>query len=298
MSTERNFNDFYLGDNVYELADGLIPEIAERADIRLGSEPNSGDLGNLVDKLGPKEVLRHNPEVIGIDRETAVGFVLRSGVQIGMNRSLWALNDCAYGEGEAIVVTGAVANWQDRVGETIREFDITLPVYYPAGKRVMNTDTELSNPNVERMHRAFQKYPTEAQYASSIVVPSIIFKETPPFRSGYTVLPESYETQDGDELAVQFFDRNKHLLDQRLVFVRVANAGVQLAVQMRKAAQALSPDFDADPDRPQVFIVTDSFPISETEERDKQPTHYQKASTALRQVAVTAKMLHEAAGGE
>ncbi len=37
-ATARNFNDFYLGDNVYELANGLIPELIERAGLPLTDE--------------------------------------------------------------------------------------------------------------------------------------------------------------------------------------------------------------------------------------------------------------------
>src|SRR2546423_663215 len=86
---KRNFNDFHLGDNVYELADGLVPEVAERVDIELGSEPNSPALERLVAKLGSNPDLRSNPEPANIDRRTAIEFAYRSGLPSLMSRSLW-----------------------------------------------------------------------------------------------------------------------------------------------------------------------------------------------------------------
>jgi hypothetical protein len=333
-AAERDFSNFYLGDNVYELADGLILEVAERLDVELGAEPNSADLWDLVGKIGPNKVLRQNEELEAIDRETAVDLVERSGVQASLNRSLWTPQQPAIheklwipGTGEdrepffpepqtgihvdALVSTGSVANWYDRTTgllhrppayvkvpfrtdasepTTPEQSNTTssnpfhdLPQYVAAGNRVMDTATEVGNVHIKAIRQRFGRYPTEAEYAG--------------MRSR-GALVTGYPMAKADELAAMFFEDNPHLLEESLAFVRVANAGVQLAVQFRKAAQARSPQFDADPAKPQVFILTDTFPLARTEAQESKPAQYQKATTALRQVALTAKMLHEASGGE
>lgn len=305
--TDRNFNNFHLGDNVHQLADGLIPEIAERLGIDLDSEPNAESLGGLIGALGKNKVLRDNDEVTAIDRDTAVDFLDRSGVQSALRRSLWTLgfdehNDI-YGEwyvevdAVSVVATGGVANWQDRTARLMADEAskqlISVPTYLVAGPRIMNSATEVNNPNVLRFTKDFGRAPSEADYASTIVARELINVD-----DTMMVLPQSFGRGDGDVIAEQFFERNPQLLDQRLIFARVANAGVMLAVQMRLAAQKQKSEFDTDPTSPQVMILTDEFSIARTEEQEKDPANYQKAITGLRQVAVTAKMLHIAAGGE
>src|SRR5690349_8134719 len=89
-----DFANFYLTDinsqtNVYEMANGLIPEIAERLDFELSSEPNSQEMYEMVGEIGPDKQLRNNPDVAAIDRNLAITFVEQSGVQRPLNRSLW-----------------------------------------------------------------------------------------------------------------------------------------------------------------------------------------------------------------
>ncbi len=297
-ATERNFHDFELGDNVYELAHGLIPEIAERLGIELGAEPNSQELFDLVGKIGKNKVLRDNEEVTALRRGDMVQLVLNSGVQNELDRNLWTPMSRAGGGFSpfSIVLTGAVANWQDRATQHVeRKIERTkrwedAPIYYAAGTRVMDAATEKTNPNVKKLFKMLQRYPTEAEYAGAIAIPRLggIFSKA---------VPTTFPTEKGDELAAMFFDLNSHLLDEKLVFVRVANAGIQLAIQMRQAALKRKSDFDSQED-PQVYIATDTFPLAYTEEQEAQPTQYQKAQSALRQVVLTAKVLHEAAGGE
>ena len=293
MSAERDFSSFQLGDNVHELAGGLVPEIAERLGIALSSEPNTGELGQLVGAIGKNKVLRDNEELEAIDRDTAVGFVECSGVQERLNRALWTPEKRATNANvDAIVISGGVANWQDRTADLVAHSPAYhKPVYAIAGNRVMSTATEKINSNIKEILEVFGRYPTEAEYTGSVIVPQLV-------ETGRWVLPTSYPTGNGDEIADRFFEDNPGLLERKLVFARVANAGVQLAVQMRKAARKQAPDFDSDPSSPQVFVMTDSFPLAKTAEQESDPANYQKGATALRQVALTAKMLHEAAGGE
>lgn len=302
----RDFSNFRLDDNVYELAGGLLPEIADRLQVDIGSEPSSTALDELGRVAGKNKVLRENKEVEGLSLTVAAELLERSGVQKPLNRSLWTPNQRLFTNDEtevdtdprtafaptAIIGTGAVANWQDRfvsIAATLED----VPIYYPVGSRLMNSATEQSNTNVAATNVVFRRPPTELSYASSVIQERM--REL-----GRDMMVLSYGTDKGSEIAERFFadEQNRHLLEGRLAFARVANAGIQLAVQFRKAAQAVDSQFDANPLNPQVFVVTDKFKIATTEEQKADPAHFQSPFTGLRQVVVTAKSLHEAAGGQ
>jgi len=289
-AAERNFNDFQLGDNVYELAGGVIPEIAAKLGVELGDEPSSEALGELVGKIGKNKVLRENEDVEAIDRETAADFVDRSGVQRALSRSLWTSEPFRLADMDAIVMTGGMANWQDRMVTRLSTHFTKKPIFYVTGERVMDSPTEVTNSNVIALQAENGQYPTESQYAAKVIVPKLIVIGN----KATKLLP--YETDNGDELAARLFEDQPELAGQKLLFARVANAGIQLAVQMRKAARQVNPDFDSFSNMPQAFILTDWFTqVARTPDEDKDSLHFQKAHPALRQLAVTAKMLHEAA---
>ncbi len=297
MMAEQDFHNFELADlaagreTAYTLAGGVILEAAERLDVELPAEPSSESLGELVGKLGKNKVLRANEEVTAIDRETAVELVERSGVQKELHRSLWTPGTSA-DELDYVVMTGAVANWQDRAVLHVQD---VVPrdtgVIVATGIRVMDTGTEQQNPHIVDFHEEHGRYPTESEYGLTYVVPELRATQQ-------SIIAETYDTGKGDEIAARLFMDHPFLLKQRVGFVRVANAGIQLAVQMRTAARAIDPRFDADPENPQVFVLTDAFDLARTAEEEAKPHAHQKAITALRQVALTAKMLHEATGGE
>lgn len=286
----RNFNSYYLGDNVYELAGGVIPEIAEMLEVDLGPEPNSESLSQLVGKLGANKVLRNNVEVEAIDPYHMADLVDQSGVQRELSRSLWSPEITPQNRGVSIaVLSGGVANWQNRSAAAIPIW-FRGTVLLPTGNRVMNSPTEVNHPDVQALESILKHSPTEFEYAAHIVTDKVLDFFGNKLRS----IPLPYESAKGEEIAYQFFAKNPKLLEEKLLFVRVANAGIQLAVEMRKAARKFNSDFDADPENPQVFIQTDEFPVSRSAEEDTKPQYYQKAQTGLRQVALTAKSLFEA----
>jgi len=290
---QRNFSNFELGDNVYELAGGLVPEVAEMLQVPIADEPESGDLQAIMEKVGPNKVLRDNAEIQAIGHDTMVGLVERSGIQDPLSRSLWTPDiEATWGNLDSIVLVGGVANWQDRASNTALVGELrNKPVYVLGGKRVMDSATEKPNPNINHLHEIFDRYPTEAEYAASIVVPKLV-------EAGRNVLATAYDTADGDALLEAFFDVNPQLLEDRIAIVRVANAGVIMALQMRNAAQKQNPDFDADKNEPQTFIITDTLPVAHTDDDEKNAANFQKASTALRQIVLTAKKLHEATNNQ
>jgi hypothetical protein len=296
-AAERNFATFEWGDNVYELAGGVIPEVADRLDITLGSEPNSDDLQNIMSAVGTNKVLRQNEEITAIDRPTMVEIVSVSGIQQAISRSLLRPEvHVEYGSVDAILLMGGVANWQDRSAAAIPDGlqagdgRVQTPVYTLAGTRVMDTPTEVKNDNVIALAEQTGNYPTEAKYMAEAIVPKLV-------KAGYEVIePEAgqYQSNVGDELLDEFFKLNPALVDQRLAAVRVANAGILMALQVRAAARKVNPNFDSMPEWPNMFVVTDNLPLARTEEQEKDSRNYQKAATALRQLVLTAKKLHEA----
>lgn len=284
----RNFGNYYLGDNVYELAGGLIPDMGNWLDIDMGSEPNTESLGQLVGKLGANKVLRNNEEVQAMTREHMADLLEQSGVQNAASRSLWSPEITPENRGARIaVITGGVFNWMNRSAAIVNSMRFIDTVYAVAGTRVMDSPTESSQPEVQKLAEVIGKAPTEYEYMKYSLVPKIAIPKR-------RIIVEGHRTDNGDLLAQRFFENNPNLLGEQLVFARVANAGVQLAVQMRKAAHKLNPDFDNPAnDNPQVYFHTDEFPIARTAEQDANPKQFQKSQTGLRQVALTAKLLHE-----
>lgn len=300
MSTEqRDFSNFYLGDNVYELAGGVIPEIADRLNVLIGDQPSSVDLQLVMEQVGVKKELRTNPD-LELDRNVAADLVERSGVQNELRRSLWTPESSLQaGDVDAVIAMGGVANWQDRTTALITDLP-DVPVYLLGGTRVMQQPTEQANANVQTMHDRLGRFPTEAEYINGVPDEGIKGIIVPKLEAaGRTVVPVSFKTGNGDAMLKEFFTSNTDLLYQRLAMARVANAGIVMAVQMRDAARRVAEEtgHPAISDR-RVFVATDSCPVARTDDQDNDAVHYQKAATALRQTVLTAKKLHVATGGQ
>ncbi len=284
--SERGFDNFYLGDNVYELSEGLIPEIADALRIDIGTEPNSEGLQRLMDEVGTKKELRLNPE-LELDLERMADFVESAGVQLPLSRSLWSPDvpaDCEHVD--KIVIQGGVANWQNRTFDLLSH-SFVAPILAIGGNRVMKTPTEIDNPDVVQHREVFGKYPTEFQYMASVVVPTLV-------NDGRSTLLAGYPSRNASELFRMFLHENPEVVEQNLAVARVANAGIVMALQLRAAAREINPEFDADPENPQLYVMTDELDVARTEEEVRNPKLFQHPATALRQVVLTAKKLHEA----
>lgn len=297
----KDFSNFEHGDSVYELGGGVVPEIAEVFEHNLPDNPDSQNLYQLFKLVGEKPTLQDNikgaeaylVQVTG-SKEAAVdlasSWVQRSGVQEPLNRSLWSPSQQANAIG-GIVVTGAVANWQDRganlvlaqTGELNR-----VPIYMPLGNRLMNGPTEVTNYFVQAWQEDNDgQLPTEQQYGRDIIQP--VFEA-----AGFSVTTLPYETKVGDVIAENFFKDLPHLAQEKLLFARVANAGIQFAVQYRQPARAINPGFDADPSNPQAFVLTDSLPVATNLEQATKPEEFQNPYSGSRQLLATAQSIAKA----
>lgn len=292
-----DFSNFELGQNVGELADGLLPEMAEVFEVSLDATPTEEQLGGLVGALGKKKTLRDNEEgakawltqVTGSEEaalDLAADWMDRSSVQLALDRALWSPEfetpDYAH-----IVMTGAVANWLDRTAHLVAGRPRTQ-VHIPVGNQVMGTATEKTNANVSVFFENESRYPTQAEYAEVFVKPLIE-------AAGSEVVVHPYDTDNGQEIAERFFDDESMLfvMGNYIAFARVANAGVQLACQFRQAAETLG--FDSSSSDPQAFVLTDGFRVARTLDEAKDAPNFQNPFTGIRQIALTGKLLVEAA---
>ena len=197
---------------------------------------------------------------------------------------------------EEVFVTGAVANWQDRVADLLTQKEVlptSASIY--AGNRVMANATEQANPRVQKFAANHGRNPKEHEYAEAFIQTQLAKHHAVRFRG--------LEENDGAKIAARYAgDKYPLYADLRVKPVvtcaRVANAGIQLGLQLRKAMREISPGFDADPSYPQLVIRTDTFPIARTPEQVDDAAHYQSPYTALRQVVLTAKLLEEAAADD
>lgn len=289
----RNFADFYFDDDVCRLADGLIPELSHRAGLTAeGETPDLEKIGRLVGILGKNEVLRDNVEVEFLSLAEMAGYAERSGVQTRLDRSLMRPDRSTPGDIPRLV-TGAVANWQDRARNLLVQeaplLDDYATIHLAVGNRLMDTKTEVPNPNVADFRDRYGEFPTEGMYAARYVVPHLI-------KAGYGVHLNTYDSGDGARIAANFVSDNKELFvpGNPMAYVRVANAGLHLALQFRAAARRIRPDYDGRVFGPDVYIKTDSLPLAWTSDHAAQPTSYQAPQPALRQAVLTAKLLKEA----
>lgn len=293
----KTFETFELGDNVAELSDRLIPEMAEAFEMPLGEEPSADELGALVGAIGTKKTLQENlsgakawlTEWTGSEEqaaELAVQWMGRSGVQSALDRSLWT-SQVATPADVPIVITGAVANWQDRVAQLLEGRPATS-IFIPVGNREMGSPTEVINENVQAFQAEEERLPLEHEYAQEFVAPLLR-------AAGCEVELVAYETGNGQEIAQRFVEDREELFGQPVAFARVANAGIQLACQFREAARQAGIAFDTDSSSPESFVLTDSYPVARTPEELANAKRYQNPFTGIRQIALTAKLLREAA---
>ena len=313
---QRNFATYELGDDVLQLGGGVIPELAEFAGVTLDEKRLVDSLGKLVGAYGTSKVLRENELPDELELGQAAAWVEESGILLPLRRPFTRPSEEPECLPRDVVVSGAVANWQDRTATLLVETFGKTPdfpsrhIHIVSGNRQMGTPTEIGggplnlpgNPNVRQFVEKHGKAPNEAEYASEFVVPVLE-------GAGMTTTLSAYSETDGRRIAEAFMESptgrgilsghqsKSGELESRGGFMvaRVATAGVQLAIQLRDAALTLDGDFDRSKDFPQVYVLTDGAEVAGTEEQVKLPAEYQSPFTALRQLVLTAKLLEEAA---
>ncbi len=275
-STNRDFSNYITGDDVRTLGDGVLYEVADSLHVDIsGVDPDPATLRRLVGALGPKPELRENRDLNDIwTPEQAAKLVDRSGVQTALDRGLWTPEQTP--TNATLVLTGAVANWQDRAANVLLSRNPDGPVIVATGDREMKTKSEATNPHVLNYVEAEGLYPTESIYAAHFILPSLQ-------EAGYDTRHLQLVGVNGDQVATAVAQEFTEVFNDTVAAVRVANAGLQLACQLRKAAKAAN-----------MYVITDGFEVATTQEQIDDPANYQNPYTALRQVALTGKLLFEA----
>ena len=286
LVAERDFSNFQFDNNVYELAGGLLPDMADKLEVELGDTPDADSIQAMLNKVGTKRELRENTGSEDyMTLEETVDFIDRSGLQKAIDRDLHDGNQTSVQAGvKDAIVQGAVANWADRTTALVVAHKTIQRVWTLGGNRKMQLGTEVTNSNIIHVQDAFNRRPTEAQYLGRFILPTLL-------SAGKEVLPFTYPTNDGDTILRAFFEENPDLLEQRLLLARVANSGIIMGFQLREAARKLNANFDSDPTSPQVYVATDGFPLARTEAQQKDAANFQNPVSAIKQVILTGKKI-------
>lgn len=279
--SEIGFGNFNIQtDNVYDIGDGVIPEMAGVFEHDLSEKPEEANLGTLISKVGPAKTFLDNltvvRNVLGENTESldmAIDWVDRSGLLVQVERSFvdpsLRLPDTI---GTAII-SGGVRNWMQRRSELLDKISSNVAierVLLVAGNRVMNP--------VEGVD--VLQGMTEAEYMEAIIRAKLIALGRFP-----VIDTLSIDSTEGLEVLRQAVVKVGNVATTLVV----GNAGnvIQNAGQYRRAGiSTYGPSFDSRGN--QLFMISDEFPVA----RHGEPaiTH-QNPYMALGQIARNAQEL-------
>lgn len=277
---------------VYQLADELIPEIAEELNFDITGQPVQDALGDFIGKFAPDKELQKNISLVQeqIPVDVAADWVERSGVLEPVSRAFRDTTKLPERVGMA-VMTGGVANWMLRRAAVLERLDpTTIPrVWLVASDRKMSDGEH----QLVRSHRElFSEHEietTEYRFMRKFVMTRLAdawFNVRDFHSEGHT---------QGSAILddwVAYADKVDNALRIKTILVPGnAPAVIQTAVTVREAIQKLDPLFDNTPS-PQLFMVSDTIPIARHGEGTA--TH-QNPYSALGQILRNAKYLDKAA---
>lgn len=285
MSAEvRNFRNYQLGDNVHQLAEGLLPEMAETMGYELTDQPDVDNLRGLIGHIGPAKWLQDNialvRERLGTAEDAqvvAAGWTERSGVMIPMTRSFVSPEIAVPDEVDSAVITGGVARWMlrraDRLERVTARGMRVGRVVIAAGSRQMRPSEHARVADYAILNGA---EPTEADFARTYMVPALA-------EAGHETELVAVDSSDGDDVMRAAAEATR---GGTVLAVGNAPAAIQVAGQYRLAAREASAGFDTSGD--QLFMTADTLPVARGSEG---PATHQNPFTALGQIARSALFL-------
>ncbi len=279
MSERLTFKDFSpTNHSVYEIGDGVVPEMAEVFVHDLTSRPNVENLGELIGAIGPAKELQDNigrvQEVLGTEQD-AVGvarnWAERSGLLVPVDRS-YMNPEASTSDADKFsvaVITGGVRNWMQRRADRLIDTDRNMvsDALLVAGRREMR---EAEGPDVEAGM-------TEVDYMDSVVRGALE-------QAGLRVEIVRADSIVGDK--VMDAAAKEVGKDDTVLVASNAGAWVQNAGQLRRAMTRIYPKADQDGD--QLYVVSDSFELGTGQEPT---TTHQNPFSALGQIARNAQEL-------
>lgn len=279
-----DFSNYELGDNVYELAGGVLPEMAEAAGFDLGPEPTEEALSGLVGRLGPQRELQRNIELVKeflgpYAQDRAADWVERSGVLIPLQRPFAAPGEMPR-EHDAIVFSGGVARWMLRRMTMVETIDPETVgrVVLPIGNRPMGS---VEHQLVKTFEARERRLPTEAEFAERYLLGRLAAAG---FREVDLV---KFDTKNGDDILAGLFAMRPELLDGSILVPANAPSAIQTAGQLRVAARNARSDFDSNGD--QMAMVSDAIEVARNPKQ--KPATHQDPFSALGQIARNALFL-------
>ena len=275
---ERDFSSYELADDTRELADGLLQEIAQIAQVDLYDVAPEKAMARMIGALGPDKELQKNigrvRELLGEDStERMADWVDRSGILKPIDR-LFVRNEKSPSYVDTVVFTGGVGNWILRRESLLERMDPDAigRAWLPMGNRVMKPGEHQLVTTWARRHNG--AFPTEAQFAQDFVVPVMRIRGI----EQADVFP--VEDDNGDNILDTFLEFHKSVLDGTIKVVANAPNTIQAAGQLRWAAVRADETFDRNGD--QLSMVSDTIQVAR--EGESTATHQNPAS-ALGQLA-------------
>ncbi len=282
---------------VYDLADGLLPEMAHAMGYELSEVPTTETLQGFIGHIGPAKTLQDNFSLVQerlatqADATTiAADWVDRSGSLLTLGRSfrgrlVASAQPLLPRRLDSAVFNTAVGRWQERRARKL--IDLAEQgkkvgrVIILAGNRTMG---ENEHPEVAKMANADGELPTEARFAAAYIADMLKANDVAPVH----VVP--VESSVGDEIFKQGISLRGHLLNDAVLAVGNAPATIQVAGQFRKAARSIKPGFDDA--GLQLFMAGDTIEVAR---HGESPATHQNPFTALGQIARNALVLHQEA---
>lgn len=290
-------------DSVYELAGGVIPEIAAAANFDLREnlveqregqaqeppQPAEKPLRGLVGLLGPDKELQKNisrvKEALG-DEDEALEIVIeweeRAGLMYPVRR--------AYAKNEPIpktkkkkgVVNGGTAPWMLRRRDEAERLDPKEDVeeiVLVAGKREMSAGEHQLVSTYQRRHG---KLPTEADFLDEFVAGHLR-------NLGHNVDPViRADTKNAKEVFDTLVAERPDILNNIVVVIANAPNAIQATGQLRLGARRADATFDSNGD--QIFMQSDSFALAR---RGESKATNQDPFSGLTQLARNALILYQ-----
>ena len=184
--TNTSFRNFSVEQNVYDLSNGLIPEMAQAFGHELTDEPDVENLGQLIGAVAPQKELQQNIELVqerlGTDTD-ALSLVQdwskRSGLLMPTLRTLETITpispvvadgetEVRYGTSnvDVAIVTGGIRNWMARRAMRLAQFSgnfsIDTAVLIGGSREMKQTE----GPEVEEGM-------TEGDYLEKVISPQL-----------------------------------------------------------------------------------------------------------------------------
>lgn len=293
-----DFSNYELGEiaeqefGVYQLADELIPEMAETLRYDITGRPVQETLGDFIGQFGPDKEYQKNISLVKdrVSVDQAADWVERSGALVPVARAFRDNTPLPERFGVA-VMTGGIANWILRRTAVLEQVDPTTVSrvwMVPSNRKMDDGEHQLVKSHRER----FGLYGVETTEAA--FMKHFISKRLGDVWFNYRIHDAHGMTKGSnvlDHWATFLATVDNAVRITTFLVPTNAPASIQTAVTVREALQKIDPTFDTAA-TPQLFMMGDSIPVARHGEHKS--TH-QDPHSAIGQLLRNARYLDRAA---